>query len=91
MVSVFLPEIDSVVAEPRVPRDGRALGGSERILFVDDEPAVAESCAALLSGEGYSVVTAASGAEALDHFRTNFCRTGSKIISFPSIFLMWKS
>jgi PAS domain S-box-containing protein len=68
-VSVFLPEIAGVVAPSAAAHSGRTLGGSERILFVDDEEAVAESCAALLTREGYSVVTTLSGAEALAIFR----------------------
>jgi nitrogen-specific signal transduction histidine kinase/ActR/RegA family two-component response regulator len=49
--------------------------GTERILFADDDPGVAEVASRLLSGSGYSVVLASSGEEALtmlsnpqDHF-----------------------
>jgi CheY-like chemotaxis protein len=42
----------------------------ERVVFVvDDDPAIRESLADLLADEGYSVVTAINGAEALDKLR----------------------
>jgi CheY-like chemotaxis protein len=42
----------------------------ERVVFVvDDDPAIRESLADLLGDEGYRVVTAMNGAEALDKLR----------------------
>jgi sulfhydrogenase subunit beta (sulfur reductase) len=38
-----------------------------RVLVVDDEPTVCESCRRILSQEGYRVQTALGGAEGLDH------------------------
>lgn len=40
------------------------------ILLVDDEPTLRETLAEALEGEGWSVVTAADGAEALERFRS---------------------
>ncbi len=42
---------------------------SIRILVVDDERTLRESCASVLQGEGYSVVVAGRGEEALDLVR----------------------
>lgn len=41
----------------------------EKVLIVDDEPAIVELCTRLLSKEGYIVHTASNGQEALDLFR----------------------
>ena len=42
---------------------------SIRILIVDDERTLRESCASVLRGEGYSVTLAGRGEEALDLVR----------------------
>lgn len=43
----------------------------ERVVFVvDDDPSIRETLADLLAEEGYHVVTAMNGAEALDKLRT---------------------
>ncbi|MDP6515307.1 MAG: PAS domain S-box protein [Alphaproteobacteria bacterium] len=67
-ISVYLPvaKPGSTTAEP--DRGDQCAGGTERILFVDDEPQLVEVAAALLSGRGYRVVTAQSAAEALALF-----------------------
>lgn len=41
------------------------------ILIVDDEPAIVETIAELLSWEGHTVVTAHDGLQALDELRRN--------------------
>ena len=65
--TVFLPSAEAQPAaeqeETRAPA-----GGSERILVVDDEPAVTEMTALTLRRLGYRVTTAASGNEAWDLF-----------------------
>ncbi len=42
------------------------MSGEPRILVVDDDPTVREALRELLSGEGYAVVTADDGQDALD-------------------------
>lgn len=42
--------------------------GTERILLVDDEPAVLELLKEYLEGRGYAVITASNAAEALSAF-----------------------
>jgi signal transduction histidine kinase len=65
-VRAFLPELDEP-AEPAVPvAESPALPlGQERILLVEDEPAVAAVGQRLLSSAGYTVVTARNSDEAL--------------------------
>ena len=46
-------------------------GGTERILFVDDDPAVARTNAMLLENLGYLVTTFTSSMEALEEFENN--------------------
>jgi CheY-like chemotaxis protein len=42
-----------------------------QILLVEDDPYIAESLAELLLGEGYAVVSAQNGKEALDYLRSS--------------------
>jgi PAS domain S-box-containing protein len=66
---IFLPV---VVVEPRPVADGAidapAIGGTERVLLVDDEPMIADLGAEILEGLGYRVRTFTSPAEALAAF-----------------------
>ena len=60
------------------PRDGesrspgatrpqpRGAGNNETVLVVDDDTSILDTVSAILSGEGYDVVSAASGQEALE-------------------------
>jgi len=69
--SVFLPaseaepEEGEEVHEPSFPR------GTERILFVDDEPMILKLGQRMLERQGYRVETRASGTDALACFRQN--------------------
>ncbi len=45
--------------------------GRRMILLVDDEPTLRETLAEALEGEGWTVVTAGDGAEALERFRSD--------------------
>ncbi|GMV43345.1 MAG: hypothetical protein AMXMBFR64_50610 [Myxococcales bacterium] len=66
-MDVYLPRGDglSPVGEPVPPRNSR---GSERVLFVDDEPALALLGREMLEALGYSVASFTSSAEALRVF-----------------------
>jgi len=55
-------------AEARTPGDAGALGGTELILLVDDEPTLRRAGTRLLERAGYRVVAAADGAEALETY-----------------------
>ena len=58
--------------EPIQPeKEAAATGGLERILFVDDEPAIEALGKRLLGSLGYDVVTCANAADALELFRSN--------------------
>ena len=67
--AIYLPRFDTPSA-PSVPRDEPVPGGSERILFVDDEEAIARLGHMLLERLGYDVVVSTSSSEALELFRT---------------------
>jgi PAS domain S-box-containing protein len=65
---VFLPRLDApehapTRAEPPIP------GGTERILFVDDEPLLTHLWDRMLQGLGYRVLSCTDGLEALEIFR----------------------
>jgi CheY-like chemotaxis protein len=67
-VSVYLPEAPSAVARRVTTADREAPGGSEHILVVDDEPAVARVTQRMLSQEGYRVDVAFGASEAVAAF-----------------------
>ncbi|HEX2556436.1 MAG TPA: PAS domain S-box protein [Microvirga sp.] len=64
-VSIILPaEVnDAVATEPRAPVP--SVGGGERVLVVEDDPAVLAFLGARLSGLGYEVVSVPNAVEAL--------------------------
>lgn len=62
--SVFLPVSDEI--ERTSPANSISLpGGTERVLVVDDEPALAKAMSLMLQKLGYEVTVKTSGAEAL--------------------------
>ncbi|MEW6593854.1 MAG: ATP-binding protein [Thermodesulfobacteriota bacterium] len=67
---IFFPAVDQP-AEPEPALATVCPPGSERILLVDDEPAVAETAQQWLSRLGYSVTAVNSSLEALRLFRDN--------------------
>jgi len=67
---VYFPILIDAVAKPQ-PEKEAAAGGLERILFVDDEPAIEALGKRLLGSLGYDVVTCGNAADALDLFRSN--------------------
>ncbi len=66
--TVYLPRGDQPVVALAGPEDA-VPRGTERILFVDDEEALAQLGHLLLTGLGYDVVTCTSSVEALEAFR----------------------
>jgi CheY-like chemotaxis protein len=51
------------------PGSAGSNGGGDLILLVDDEPAMREIGTEILQGEGYAVLTASNGLEAVDTFK----------------------
>jgi PAS domain S-box-containing protein len=67
--TVFFPEFSGALNQADAPAPEAALAGDERILFVDDEPALAEIGREILSSLGYQVEACSSSVEALELFR----------------------
>jgi len=65
---IFLPEAVCGEKEEPLPREGAMPTGTERILFVDDEPVLAELASEMLNKLGYRVTVRTSSVEALDLF-----------------------
>ena len=66
---VCLPAAKAAVAPPTADVDrsmSRSTGGDETILMCDDDETVLASYAFLLGGEGYSIISARGGREALE-------------------------
>jgi|GEM_PF-698053 len=66
---VYLPRI-TYGEDMKVDRRKPVTGGTERILFVDDEPALVDLGRRMLSSLGYVVESVLSSVEALDKFNT---------------------
>ncbi len=67
-VEVLFPLLEEVFAEDRPTVDATPRG-SERILFVDDEPSLVRIFTQMLEHFGYQVIAKKSGPEALEVFR----------------------
>jgi signal transduction histidine kinase len=65
---VYLPQLTRDVP-PGPPGPTVGPRGTERVLFVDDEPAVAKVAEKMLAYLGYQVTALTSGVEALERFR----------------------
>ncbi len=67
MFRIYLPSVSSVeVQDPRPIELVAPRSGTERILLVEDDVAVRSMTQSLLERQGYSVLSASSGQEALD-------------------------
>lgn len=65
-IHVFLPEASGPSEHPRAPDDSPDVrGGTETVLVVDDEELVRTTAAQILQSQGYSVVLAVDGQDAL--------------------------
>ena len=65
--TIFFPCADAAPKEIR-EETGPLPGGKERILFVDDEPAIVEMASYMLGRLGYDVTSMSSGVDALKAF-----------------------
>ncbi len=68
-VRCVFPALDSTADDPIVPANAPPLGKGERVLFVDDEPALAELGERRLSALGYRVTAVTDSALALEMVR----------------------
>jgi PAS domain S-box-containing protein len=66
---VYLPKIESEKKASRPSEQEPFPTGTERILFVDDEPILVELAEKMLSKLGYTVVTQSTSSEALELFQ----------------------
>jgi len=67
-ISIYLPHSDQLVFESDEPPADRTTG-DETVLLAEDETAVAEFLAMLLSDAGFHVISCANGREAIERFQ----------------------
>ena len=67
---IYLPASEKKVLKEATPSLDPIPGGTETILFVDDEPRVLDICERFLKKSGYSVLPARNGSEAIKIFET---------------------
>ncbi len=70
-VNVYLPLADQPLIESATPAAHETARGSERILFVDDEPVIVRLQKRILERLGYLVTSTTNSLDALEKFRTN--------------------
>ncbi len=70
--NVYLPVYNKTTKSETDPPQTEIPGGSETILFVDDEKSLVQLAKVSLSNLGYSVTTYTNSREALDYFKNNF-------------------
>ncbi|WP_236889459.1 ATP-binding protein [Desulfoluna limicola] len=66
---VYLPCVSTVMDKDPIPAP--AAGGHEHVMVVDDEQAIAQMMASMLSSKGYTVTGFTTSSEALEWFRDN--------------------
>ncbi|MBE0599246.1 MAG: PAS domain S-box protein [Desulfuromonadales bacterium] len=66
---VYLPCIDQIEDRLEIQPEEAIPGGTERILFLDDETDLVYSCQKMLQNLGYEVVAGTNSLEALDVFK----------------------
>ncbi len=67
--SVYLPRLEQIPCELHTKPLGKLPGGSEHILFIDDELPILRLIELTLEKLGYAVTTSASSLQALESFR----------------------
>lgn len=68
---VYFPIVTESATKTAPEKEAAPAGGFERILFVDDEPAIQILGKRLLGDLGYDVATCSNAGDALDLFRSN--------------------
>jgi signal transduction histidine kinase/ActR/RegA family two-component response regulator len=63
---IYLPALEELAPQAAPPDENSAPGGTERILFADDQPYLLDIVARVLSRAGYNVVAVANGAAAVE-------------------------
>ena len=63
---VYLPVTSEAPSSASNPRASRAMGGSETVLVVEDQPEVRQMAVRALQSEGYVVIEASDGQQALE-------------------------
>jgi two-component system cell cycle sensor histidine kinase/response regulator CckA len=66
---IYFPALDREPLAEKTTQEDRPGGGSETILLVDDEKIIRDVGEATLARFGYTVLTAADGDTALEHYR----------------------
>lgn len=69
--NIYFPTIRENEAEVKTDAVESLPTGTERILFVDDEECIAETCGELLEFQGYKVTSVTSSSRALSIFKSN--------------------
>jgi PAS domain S-box-containing protein len=86
---VYLPALDQTLEKgvPNVPAPAAPRGAGELVLVVDDEVSIRNMAATMLSRQGYRVLTAADGAEAISLFasRSKEIRIVITDLSMPNL------
>lgn len=67
---IYLPPGAQAGGQPKKPAIKLAAGGNETVLVVDDEQSILDIAGIHLTAAGYGVLSAASGEEALEIFKT---------------------
>jgi PAS domain S-box-containing protein len=62
---LYLPRVEDPVDAPESRSRGAARGGNETVLLLEDDPVVRAACVRVLERQGYTVLAAGDGVEAL--------------------------
>jgi PAS domain S-box-containing protein len=68
---VYLPELDQKMKDKQLLEEEHVPGGTERILFIDDEQVLTSLAEKMLGSLGYEVITETNSFDALNFFRDN--------------------
>ena len=68
VVTILLPAVEETPAAPAAPAAAAAPRGAGTVLVVEDEPLLRRTTRRILEADGYTVVDAADGIEALEHW-----------------------